>query len=91
MVHTALGAGLVLVLFGHTGGRFGERLDFVLSLSAVVALLSGVAIASVLARQQDLAPRTVRSVQRGATWTHILSLWLLPALLGYHILKSYYF
>lgn len=91
VVHTALGAGLVLVLFAHTGGRFGERLDFVLSLSAVVALLSGVAIASVLARQQDLAPRTVRSVQRGATWTHILSLWLLPALLGYHILKSYYF
>ena len=91
MVHTALGLVLLLAMFVHTGGRFGERLDFALSLAAVAALLSGVAIAAVLARQQELAPRTVRSAQRSATWTHILSLWLLPALLGYHILKSYYF
>jgi hypothetical protein len=62
-----------------------------LSLAAVLALLSGVAIASVLARQQDLTPRMVKSAQKSAVWTHVLSLWALPALLGYHILKAYYF
>ena len=91
LVHTGAGGVLLLVMFAHTGGRFGVRLDAVLSSTAVAALLSGIAIATVLARQQALAPRAVRSVQRGATWTHILSLWLLPVLLGYHILKVYYF
>ncbi len=91
LVHVAVGALLVLLLFVHTGGRLGDRLDFVFSLSAVLALLSGAAIAAVLARQQALAPRMVRSAQRAALWIHILSLWLLPVLLAYHILKTYYF
>ncbi len=91
VVHVLIGALLVLFLFVHTGGRLGNRLDFVFSLSALLALLSGTVIAAVLARQHDLAPRVVRSAQRATLWTHILSLWVLPVLLGYHILRTYYF
>ncbi len=91
LVHTGIGLALLAALFAHTGGRLGTRLDLALSLAAVGALLSGVVIAVVLARQHELAPRTVAGAQRGATWTHILSLWLLPVLLGYHIVKAYYF
>jgi nitrite reductase (NADH) large subunit len=91
LVHVVLGVAVALTMFAHTGGRMGDQLDFMLSLAAVLALLSGVAIASVLARQQDLTPRMVKSAQKSAVWTHVLSLWALPALLGYHILKAYYF
>lgn len=91
VVHGVLGAVLVAVMLLHTGGRFGDQLDRVMSLMAVAAILSGTVIALVVSRQQDLAPALVRRVQRSATWVHILTLWPLPVLLGVHILKTYYF
>jgi nitrite reductase (NADH) large subunit len=91
VVHVGIGLLLVLVMGVHTGGRLGANLDQVMSLAAVLALLSGAAIALVVARQQALAPGLVRRVQRSATWVHILTLWALPVLLGAHIFKAYYF
>ena len=91
VVHGLLGALLVAVMWVHTGGRLGVRLDALMSAMAVLAILSGAAIALVVSRQQDLPPARVRRLQRGATWVHILALWPLPVLLGVHILKAYYF
>ncbi len=91
LVHVAIGVVLVGGLLFHTGGRLGDSLDLVLSLSMVGALLSGVIVAAVLARQHTLAPGLVRRAQRTATLAHILSLWAMPALLGFHIFKFYYF
>lgn len=91
VVHAGIAIALVAVLLFHTGGRLGQNLDMVLSVSMVAALISGVVIAAVLARQHVLAPRLVRRTQRAATLAHILSLWLLPSLLAFHIFKTYYF
>ena len=91
VVHVVLGLALVTVMAVHTGGRLGHNLDRVMSLAALAALLSGALIAVVVARQHQLAPGTVRRVQRSATWVHILALWGLPVLLGFHVLKAYYF
>lgn len=91
LVHVVIGVVLIAGLLFHTGGRLGYSLDLVLSLSVVGALLSGVVIAAVLARQHALAPGLVRRAQRAATLAHILSLWVMPALLGFHIFKFYYF
>lgn len=91
LVHVLLGTALAIALLAHTGGRLGDSLDFAMSLSAITAIASGVTIATLLARQHLISPRTVRSGQRLAVWGHILSLWLLPTLLAFHILKTYYF
>jgi len=91
VVHVIAGVVLIVVMLAHTGGRLGANLDRVMTLTSLVALLSGAAIALVVARQQALAPGLVRRVQRSATWIHILALWGLPVLLGVHILKAYYF
>lgn len=91
LVHVALGAALLLLLAAHTGGRLGHRLDLAMSLALLAAVGSGALIAAVLARQQDLSPRAVRATQRSAHWAHVLSLWLLPVLLGFHVLKTYLF
>lgn len=91
LVHVGVGAVLVLTLLAHTGGRLGASLDFVMSSASLAALGSGVLIAAVLAKQHRLAPRLVRKLQGPAVLAHILSLWLLPVLLGYHVLRTYYF
>ncbi|WP_230969885.1 FAD-dependent oxidoreductase [Nitrogeniibacter aestuarii] len=91
VVHVMLGALLVAVMLVHTGGRLGANLDMVMTLMSVVAVLSGAALALIVGRQQALAPGFVKRTQRGAVWIHILALWGLPALLGLHILKAYYF
>lgn len=91
LLHVAIGVLLIGGLLFHTGGRLGYRLDLVLSLSVVAALISGVVIAAVLARQHALKPGLVRRAQRMATLAHIFSLWVMPALLGFHIFKFYYF
>jgi nitrite reductase (NADH) large subunit len=91
LVHVVLGTLAVAALIAHTGLRLGANLNLYLMLSFVGLLLVG-AIASGVIGLQHLLPRGMAKRTRELSlWMHILLLWPLPALLGFHVLKTYWF
>jgi nitrite reductase (NADH) large subunit len=86
-LHVSVGAMAVLALLVHTGGRVGSNLNFLL-LSTFVGLIAvGGVTALVMAAEHRLGAR----VRARSYWLHLLLFWPVPALLGVHVLKSYYF
>ncbi len=91
VVHVALGALAVAILIAHTGLRLGHHLNFYLMLCFSALLLSGALAAGAIGMQHRL-PATIVSRLRGwSVWLHLLLLWPLPVLLGFHVLKTYWF
>jgi len=91
VIHVILGSVAVATLIAHTGLRLGNHLNLYLMLSFVGLLIVG-GIASGAIGLQHVLPRSLAKVTRELSlWSHILLLWPLPALLGFHILKSYWF
>ena len=88
--HVALGALAFIALLAHTGGRLGDNLDFALSSGFLLLSAIGAASGALIALEHRWrAPRV--TLRRRAAWAHILLAWPLPALLGVHIYKSYFF
>jgi nitrite reductase (NADH) large subunit len=86
-LHVSVGAMAVVALLVHTGGRVGSNLNFLL-LSTFVGLIAvGGVTALVMAAEHRLGAR----VRARSYWLHLLLFWPVPALLGVHVLKSYYF
>ena len=91
LVHVVFGTLAVAVLIAHTGLRLGHHINLYLMLSFTAMLLVG-AIASGATGLQHLLPSGIVSKTRGVSlWMHILLLWPLPALLFFHVLKTYWF
>ena len=91
VVHVVLGALIFLVLLMHTGFRLGDNLNMYLMLVFGALLLVGTVAGLVIGYEHNLSARFAKRVRAYAIWSHILLLWPLPALLGFHILKTYYF
>lgn len=89
--HIALTALAFVALGLHTGFRMGSQLNFVLSLTFFALLLAGALLAIGIAYEHKLAPGRARRLRSLGTWSHIMLSWPLPALLGAHVLKTYYF
>ncbi len=91
MLHVVLGLVALIVLLLHTGLRMGDNLNFYLMLSfcglALVGAVAGVASAYEVKRPSLAMGRW----RRCSTWTHIFLFWPLPVLLGFHILKTYFY
>lgn len=91
VVHVIVGALIVFGLLAHTGFRLGSNMNFWLMFTYTGMLLSGALIGGVIAMQHKLRPLQAKVLRSRFIWTHILLFWPLPALLGFHILKSYYY
>ena len=90
--HATFGIVALVVLFAHTGFRFGHNLNFWLMFSFVGLNLLG-AIAGIVAAveaggRSGLAQRA-RRVRPVLTYAHLLLFWPLPVLLIFHILSVY--
>lgn len=91
LVHVLVGVVTLLVLVAHTGLRMGNNINFYLMFVFSGLVLAG-AIAGFATGMQHVLPLSVaRGVRSMSVWTHILLLWPLPALLGFHILKTYWY
>lgn len=90
-LHAAVGGVALLVLWAHTGGRTGDGLNQWLALTMLGASLTGVGLALFLAREHRVPRNRVAALRPALQWLHWLLLWPLPALLGFHILKTYYY
>ena len=91
LMHVAIGTILIGILLAHTGFRMGNNLNFYLMLVFCCLLLIGSIASLVISYEHNLPRRVAKQVRSYAVWSHILLLWPLPVLLGFHILKTYYF
>lgn len=91
VVHAAVGVSTLLVLLAHTGARIGHALNLGLVLLYGGLLLLGALAAGVIAFEGRLPARAVRAWRERALWLHILLFWPVPALLGVHVLKTYFY
>jgi nitrite reductase (NADH) large subunit len=90
-VHAGIGVLVALLLVAHTGLRLGNELNLMLMLAFLGTLLSGALLSATSGRQHALPLGFARRARRLSVWTHVLLLWPLPALLGFHVLKIYWF
>lgn len=90
-VHTIMGLIALVALIVHTGFRLGENLNFALMVVFLLATLTGSIVGVFMSRNHHWTD--IKLTQYRAWWSrvHYCLLWLLPALLSFHILSSYYF
>ena len=89
--HVVIGMFTLLALVAHTGLRMGNELNQLLMLTFSGLLVAGALLSGAAGLQHRLPLGAVRSVRNWSLWAHILLLWPLPALLGFHILKTYWY
>jgi nitrite reductase (NADH) large subunit len=90
-VHVLTGVLTLAVLVAHTGFRPGDNLNFYLMLVFSGLLLAGAAASAVMGLQHVLPLSLARRTRELSIWAHVLLLWPLPALLGFHVLKTYWY
>lgn len=90
-VHTIMGLIALVALIVHTGFRLGENLNFALMVVFLLATLTGSIVGVFMSRNHHWTD--MKLTQYRAWWSrvHYGLLWLLPALLSFHIFSSYYF
>ena len=91
VAHIVTGALVIAILLTHTGFRFGDNLNFYLMLVFSSLIFVGAAAGAIIGFEHKLPRRLAKQLRLYAVWSHILLLWPLPALLGFHILKTYYY
>jgi nitrite reductase (NADH) large subunit len=90
VVHAVLAVLALVALAAHTGGRLGANLNLALTVSFLGVVVLGAVAGGIVALEHRLGARAPR-LRRTWTWAHLLLFWPVPVLLGFHVLKSYYF
>ena len=81
----------LLVLFVHTGFRFGNNLNFYLMTTFTTVILAGIATSIILSMQHRVSARAGKTIKQNLTLLHIILSWPIPVLVSFHIMKTYYF
>ena len=90
-VHVILAIFTLIILVAHTGLRMGHELNFLLMLTFSGLMLAGVLLSGSIGLQHKLPIAFARSTRNWSLWSHIILLYPLPVLLGFHILKTYWY
>ncbi len=90
-IHSIVGVAALLMLMVHTGMRMGENLNFVLMTVFLAATTTGSLVGVFMAKNHHWSD--VKLAKHRLWWSrvHHTLLWMLPPLLGFHILSAYYF
>lgn len=91
LLHVLLGLSALSLLVLHTGLSLGNNLNRWLMLNFLALAGLGALAGGVIALERKLAAPWGSRLRRWWSWSHILVLWPLPALLGFHILAVYYY
>lgn len=91
IAHVLLGLAALVGLLVHTGGRLGSELNFLLSLSFLSLALLGAVAGSVISLDHRMSASKAQRLRVKYAWFHVALGWPLPVLLGFHVLKTYYF
>jgi len=90
-LHVFLGVLIVIGLFVHTGFRGGNNLNAWLMFLFTGLILAGGVYGVFMSVQHKVDGALAQRVRGYMNWVHLLLFWPVPVLLGFHILKSYYF
>ena len=79
--HGVAGALALIALVAHTGLRLGSGFNRILMISFLAASVFGAGAAAGMGHRNA----------RLTFWLHLLAVWILPVLIAFHILATYYF
>ncbi len=91
VMHVVLTTGALLAVAVHTGFRLGSNLNLYLMLTFLGLALAGALLGASIALEHRLQPAQAQRLRSIGVWGHVLLAWPLPALLGAHVWKTYYF
>jgi nitrite reductase (NADH) large subunit len=91
LLHMAIGTLTLVSLALHTGFRLGNNLNFALMMVFSILILLGGLAGLAVAFEHKISASAGKFFRGQSTWLHILLFWPLPVLLGFHVLKTYYF
>lgn len=91
VVHILLGSMALVGLLLHTGFRLGHGLNQWLMISFAGLILVGSVYTYLLGQQHQFSPTKYLVIKKRLLNWHIFLFWPVPILLGFHILKSYWF
>lgn len=91
LFHIVSGVLIVAALLAHTGFRLGHGLNLWLMTAFTGLLLAGGIVTLGISQEHKLSTTSARKLRKTGFWLHLLLFWPVPALLGFHILKTYYF
>ena len=89
--HVMVGVIGAIVLLLHTGFRFGANLNAWLMIAFVGLMATGGIAGIATALGPAISSDGLRRIRTCAFWGHVLLLWPLLPLLGFHVFKSYWF
>jgi len=89
--HAALGLAGLAALAAHTGFDLGDNFNRILMVDFLVLIALGACAGAVTALEARLDTRAAKRLRTFWTWTHVLAVWPLPALVTIHVLAAYYF
>ncbi|TQV74024.1 NAD(P)/FAD-dependent oxidoreductase [Aliikangiella marina] len=89
--HSIVGILALVMLMVHTGMRLGDNLNFALMAVFLGATLTGSLVGVFMARNHHWSDFKLRKHRLWWSRIHHTLLWMLPPLLGFHILSVYYF
>lgn len=89
--HAVLGVCVLVALIVHTGFRLGNELNMLLMINFLVLTVVGAYASTVVATEHRMSPALAKKQRRQWTLLHIVLFWPIPILLGFHVVKSYYF
>ena len=90
-VHSIVGVVALIMLMIHTGMRMGENLNLILMMVFLAATTTGSLVGVFMAKNHHWSD--IKLAKHRLWWSrvHHTLLWMLPPLLGFHILSAYYF
>ncbi|MEP1742488.1 MAG: FAD-dependent oxidoreductase [Kangiellaceae bacterium] len=90
-IHSLVGVVALIMLMIHTGMRMGENLNLILMMVFLAATTTGSLVGVFMAKNHHWSD--VKLAKHRLWWSriHHTLLWMLPPLLGFHILSAYYF
>lgn len=91
MSHVVLGIAALIALIAHTGFRFGSELNFLLMVNFLLLAVAGSNASTVVATEHRMVASQAKKQRKLWNKVHLLLFWSLPVLLGFHIVKTYYF
>ena len=91
LAHLVLSVFAVVALVFHSGLRFGDNLNFYLMATVMALIAVGTLAGITIGLQHKLDYVTSKTLRQNFLWSHIVLLWPLPVLLGFHIFKTYYY
>lgn len=89
--HVVVAVMAIAVLLIHTGFRFGDHLNFYLMSIFSGLIFVGALAGTVIAMDHKFTRKVARRLRTVTVWLHIILLWPMPVLLGFHVVKTYYF